>query len=269
MDFDDMDEGWKKAVKALAKEEGFEVDEIENITESPYGFGYNVDFGKQDYYAFLNGDDAEAEAIDWVKNDLDNEPGIFNQDWLNGFVTITDADRRMMATEESDNYVDNMDEDEILKEAGMDSEYDDLDQAIMSEESKIEEIEEEITTWGGKKESRMRTEKLKELDIEVSNARAEVERLEKEKEALVDKARDKLIQEKYDEVYEALEDPIQYFVEDQGIYSREDLLKQAFIIIDVEEAAQDAVNTDGIAHFLSSYDGEEHELDDVVYYRHN
>ena len=87
-------------------------------------------------------------------------------------------------------------------------------------------------------------------------------REEYEEEDLSEDEIEKKIEEKYDEIYKALEDPIEYFVEDQGIYSIEDLMQQNFIHIDEREAAQDAIDIDGVAHFLDYYDGEEEEIED-------
>lgn len=72
-------------------------------------------------------------------------------------------------------------------------------------------------------------------------------------------------EEKYSEYIDEVEarilkDPFQYFVHDKGLYSEEDLVKQNFMVLDVDSAAQDAVDVDGWAHFLSSYDGEFRQL---------
>jgi len=58
----------------------------------------------------------------------------------------------------------------------------------------------------------------------------------------------------------------------RDIYGREDAVKQAIQMagIDVDKAAQSAVDTDGVAHFIARYDGHEHELENgTVYYRIN
>lgn len=70
-----------------------------------------------------------------------------------------------------------------------------------------------------------------------------------------DKEKEEWIEEKSDEIEKQLDDPIQYFVHDQGIYTEAELLKTSFIQIDTKELAKDAVNIDGWAHFLSHYDG--------------
>lgn len=57
-----------------------------------------------------------------------------------------------------------------------------------------------------------------------------------------------------------LKDPFQYFVEDEGLYTEEDLVKQNFMMLDVKAAAEDAVTVDGWEHFLSTYDGDFKQL---------
>lgn len=66
-----------------------------------------------------------------------------------------------------------------------------------------------------------------------------------------------------------LRDPMSYL---EDIYGREDAVKQAIEIagIDIDAAAEEAVNVDGPGHFLSSYDGSTHESKSgLVYWRHN
>jgi hypothetical protein len=72
-----------------------------------------------------------------------------------------------------------------------------------------------------------------------------------------------------DKAKEILRDPMSYMRE---IYDDE-APKYAIQLVglDEEKAAQDAVDTDGAGHFLSSYDGETHDLPSSggVYWRHN
>lgn len=65
-----------------------------------------------------------------------------------------------------------------------------------------------------------------------------------------------------------LRDPMEYL---DGIYGDEAAAKAIEIAgIDVEEAAEDAVDTDGAAHFLARYDGQSHTTrSGLVYWRSN
>jgi hypothetical protein len=69
---------------------------------------------------------------------------------------------------------------------------------------------------------------------------------------------------------EISESPIQYFVRDNGYYTMEQLMEQNWININEEEAARDAVDQDGVAHYLARYDHEELETPNGFYvYRTN
>jgi hypothetical protein len=57
-----------------------------------------------------------------------------------------------------------------------------------------------------------------------------------------------------------LNDPVGYFVDEQGMYSLEDLAKQNFISIDYDAAAKSAVDMDGMENYL----GEEIEITDPL-----
>lgn len=207
------------------KELGYESDDVSDVTEDESGV-LRVEVGSEEWYVFDDDDRAEQFALERVSDDLENEPELFSQDWLQGYMTIYDTDRRIIADEESDARLDGMDEDDILEDADYKDEYDEL-------QEKIDELRDE----------------------------KEVDKLEEEQENLISSAKDKVKDKYYDEIYDSLKDPVAYFVDEQGIYSREDLLKQPFISIDIDEAAKDAVNTDGWQHFVATYDGNSTELD--------
>jgi len=191
-------------------------EEIRNSfnTEGRYGqhWGNSGSFEAEgtEYNWIESEEEAERIALDIVKNDLDQEPEIFNQDWLQGFISMTDTDKRVISSEEADNRIGDMDDEEVVKEAGLEDEYAEAEEAGDQEK----------------------------MDV------------------IIDNARDNVHQRIADEMEDALDDPIQYFVHDQGIYSIEDLMKQPWITINTDEAAQSAVDTDGWAHFLSMYDGD-------------
>ena len=70
-------------------------------------------------------------------------------------------------------------------------------------------------------------------------------------------------------VDDQLRDPMQYL---EDIYGREDAVKKAIEIagIDINAAAEDAVSTDGAAHFVARYDGDYHMTKaGFVYWRDN
>lgn len=194
-------------------------------TEGRYGsFGDAGEFTADgtEYNWISSEDEAERIALEIVRNDLESEPEIFNQEWLQGFMSISETDKRVISNEEADSRVEGMDDEEIIKEAGMEVEY---EEAADGEE----------------------------------------------KDQIIENSREAVREMISDAIESELNDPIKYFVDDQGIYSIEDLMKQPWITIDVESAADGAIREDGWAHFLSHYDGdyETTKGGGVVYFREN
>ena len=98
----------------------------------------------------------------------------------------------------------------------------------------------------------------------------DAEQDDNKKEAILEAAREEASSILSDEIEEQLENPIQYFVHDQGMYSMKDLMKASFISLDIPEAAQEAINVDGWEYFLATYDGNSEELPSgAVYIRTN
>ena len=158
---------------------------------------------------------------------LENEPEMFNQDWLNSYLYMSDADRRMYAVDEANSRMEDV---RYEMERGGDEYYNDI--LGVPEEHKDDPSE-----WD-------------ELEDALENYEEKI----------------------YREVYDELEDPVQYFVHDQGMYSMEELVRSNIVSINIDDATEDAVSTDGWAHFLSSYDGNYQTIpidgyDDLVIFR--
>jgi hypothetical protein len=228
--------------RAFAADLGVDDAEVSSHDDKVYE-GSRADNGESEWLVFETEAEAERYALERVEEDLENEPEIFNQDFLTQFMEITDTDRRIIASEEADSLYDDMKDREIRDEAERAGITDDLEYL----EGELADVEKEIEASG-------------DADVEMLEGRQSElgEKIETATEAL----RDKLKETRENETYEALEDPVQYFVKDQGLYSIEDLMKQSFIRIDIKNAAKAAIDTDGIAHFLDIYDGEETEITD-------
>jgi hypothetical protein len=222
------DEYGMVVLKALKEKVG-EIKDIRFGQSANNGYGHNVTIIEgedgSEWEMFESEEDAEDIARQGVENDLDNEPELFNQDWLDNFITMSDTDRRIIADEEATAEIESMSDDEIVEAAGKAEEYAEMQEALGETDSKGD---------------------ANDIQIEI--------------DTLIDRAKEDLHDEKYDEIYDELKDPIEYFVNDRGIYSREDLLKQSFITIDTEVAAEDAISTDGWQHFLATYDGQSIDL---------
>ena len=199
-------------------------------------------------------------------------------------IYITDTDRRIISQEEADNRYDYIDdEDELIKDADLTDELDELETKQSEKEDIESEIEtaeeeevelnneldalnEELDAAETKKEITALKNKIDKKNSEISEKEDEILEIESRgneydgwdfdtaKTELADKAREQLKDSYSDEVYNGLEDPIQHFVNEHGIYSEEDLVKQSFIRVDYEQLAKElGYDYTEIIHDGSSY----------------
>jgi hypothetical protein len=205
----------KKFSDKTKKEIAEEIEESlnDNGRYSSYGTCYSVTVDGEEFNMIPSFDEFHQIAIDSVTQQLEDEPELFNQEWLKNHTYITDTDKRLIAGEEAEAYTSGLRDRDIAEE------YERKFGELLYEVEPDEEEDEDG-----------------ELDH--------------------DKMREALYDSHYDYVYEAIDDDaMNYFVNEIGVYTEEDYLKASFVRIDIESAAEDAVQEDGEAHFLSHYDG--------------
>lgn len=267
-DYSNLDDDFVEriGVKTIEQIED-ELGEIYDVSESPFGHGWTIEIGRMEYYVFADYDDAEREARDVVEQYLEQEPEIFNQDWLQSHIYITDTDRRLKAQDDGN---------AMRSDGVFDKQFDD-EFGMVDRDDVIDELGEYLS-YEEKANYKAKYQEYDDLFHEESEEDMERrnnigDELDELVDTLKESARDSYVDEKeseyIDKVEEALNDPIQYFVHDQGTYSMEDLMNASFIYIDIEDAAKDAVSEDGVAHFLAGYDDEEIEIGDAYLYRNN
>lgn len=162
---------------------------------SDWGISGSVDIDGEEHNWIESEEEAESIALDIVRQDLENEPEIFNRDWLLGHIDT---------------------------------------------EKYLEDIRSDIEEW---------TREDAEEDREREYSEEEIE---------------EKVEEKLKEIGGRLLD----WLENDLGYTGETLWQKVSPYLDLTEAAQDAIDTDGWAHFLSTYDGEyETTNKGVVFFR--
>jgi hypothetical protein len=225
IDFTDEDAVRAEMARALDIDaEELAIEEDRGLTGFREGTVYSITIqgGKRgtEWAVAENAEQARELAIAIVTQDLEHEPEIFNQSFIESHIDLDRLRRDLEAgvRESNEERLRDLDADDFWREAegwGMDAPEEDEDGDLPEPD---------------------------ESDIE----------------ALADKQTD-----------DQLRDPLSYL---NDIYGREDAVKQAIEIagIDVEAAAEEAVDTDGEGHFLSGYDGQTHETDGgLIYWRVN
>jgi hypothetical protein len=223
IDYDDEEAVLADVAAALEADiEECVIDEDRGMSSFGDGTVYQVDWGVEEYHVAENYDQAYALAVAVVKQDLEQEPEIFNKDFIERHIN-TDRLR------------------DALKS-------DVLDMAI-----------EDLTDEAERNPDRF----WKDYEREGFDAPEENEDGERPEP---DQSQIEELADRYAE--DRLQDPMEYLDEIYG----DEAAKHAIEIagIDIDAAADDAVDTDGWEHFLAHYDGNSHETDaGLVYWRVN
>ena len=255
---------WKdKAAEALDTYNGDGTPEESGTAEMyDYGFGTGVVFDSPsgEFIVFKDNDAADYGAEMYVKQMLEDEPGIFNQDWLSQHVKMTPTDIRIIASEQGDSYTEDIGDERAIEEAGFDE--DDYGPTFVKAAKKFRDAEDALTEYQADTPENQFSEDVEQKLIEKMNDLEETyNEVEKnEISDLAERAREEISDRIASDLRETLEsDPLSYFVDELG-YDRDAAISQ-FMHIDLAAAIEDALDQDGRAHFLSSYDGDEMDLD--------
>lgn len=223
VDFGDEEVVLADVAKALETDvEELSIEEDSGLSGFGEGTIYLVQEGRVEYNVAENYDQAYALAVAVVKQDLEQEPGIFNKDFIESHIN-KDKLRDELESDELNARID-----ELTFESGRDPDNFWIDY--------------EQEGWDAPEEDEdgfRREPTTKEIE-ELAEAQTK----------------------------ERLQDPMQFLEE---IYGDKAAAKAIEIAgIDIDAAADDAVDTDGWEHFLARYDGNSHETDSgLVYWRVN
>lgn len=217
-------EDWmEEALESLIEETGFDDLEITHVASTEF----ICTDGKHEYRVFQTEEDAEETAIEQVREDLEEYPENFNQDWLMNYIDGRDF------FEESIREMTNGYAEDIKSE---------------SDKRYANRLIAEMVEWG---------------------IMDEEEALSGNAEELADYYQDDFVNVLTEDKMNEGNDGLDYFINNFGEEETYKMVNENNLI-NIDKASEDAVNVDGIGHFLSSYDGETLYLsNDCVAYRTN
>jgi len=217
-----LDDAVIMKLKAL---EGDDVD-VESVEDGASSFGngdlITLDNGSQ-YISFEDSQAMEREAQDQIRQDLEEDEIPFNADFLERHQSVNDTNARLLAQDFASSELSGY-EDGLAEEVE-DQVRDDLQD---------KEDDDDFDDLVGTEVQKRLPKALEEKELELTE----------------------VIQGK-------IKDDFRHFiVHDEGLVSEEDFQKQygKWMHLNIDEAIEDAISSDGAEHFISHIDGESHEV---------
>ena len=243
---------------------------IEDTDDEHYGLKVFRNIEDDEKFAVGVDSDVESAMKMYFDGWVDNQGGYDNIDTslIEDFIELNDYNLSSLASEEANYRVDEMDDDDIISEAGYDK--DEFEEQISNIEYRIEEIESELSDLDdemsdleedneeGENDSAIDDVgiKMRELSSEMDALGDQLEDKKSELDSLVDTARDELI-EKYDEEIRerVIDSGLSYFTDDLGM-SKEDAIQYYY---DFDESGLESylAENEDAGNTLASYDGSE------------
>ena len=242
---------------------------LEEETYSHYGLELyrNVDDGK----TYAIGDDSEVQDAmrEYFENYVDNLGGIeyIDRYLLDDYIELDDYSVEQFAEEEAEYRVEDMDEDDVIEEAGYDDK-DSYEERIDELQSEIEELESEkedleielgdLDIEEDEDEMEEIEEKISDLEYEISDKESEKEDLESELESLYETAKEELIEKYKDDIYHEVHgEGVDYFIDHLG-WSLEDAV-DSYCSFDNDGLEEYLAENEDRGNTLAHYDGNENE----------
>ena len=227
----------ERDTKRLLDDLGIDTEDVDLFEDDD---PMRLEAGSEEWAGYESESDAERAAIEYVKDQLESEPELFNASFFEDHIYMSKTDCRIYANEAADSYIEDLEDDpeRVPEVAGNSKEYEALQENL---------------------------QELEDRDMSTDEVESQIEEL-------VSVSREEIREEYYERVYESLRyDPVDYFIEEQGLYRDiAELIESNLVSINYNKAAEDAVQQDGMGHFLSSYDGESiYSVDGTVWFRDN
>jgi len=246
------------------------------IIEEPYShYGLNVYKDLEDDSVYAVGDDDEANrAMEEYYDGWIDDNGIENlNSWdLEGFIELDYYTLDELATQEAQNMIDNLDDDDILSEAGYDK--DEITDEIESIEARIEEITDEISDLDnemsdleddneeGENDSDIDSIsiKIRELNSDLEDLERQLENEQSRLDSLLDDAKEELLDKYTEDQKEEIENEgLDYFINNMG-YTMSQAI-DSFYSFDKSGLITYLSENEDRGNTLSYYDGYERDQD--------
>mgnify|MGYP005989518577 CR=1 FL=1 len=234
-----------KLVREDLGEKNFTRAEAAEVAEDAKDYGWRSAHAAVEipgYGDWIIAKDGHALAVEYVEQSFEDDPEAYG-DFLKGYMTMSDTDIRVYASEEADS---------LASDMGVDDLEDEIDSiaSVVKAQAALDDAEEAFSDY----EDSDDYDEAVAGDYEDAITDAQLAQ-EAAKENALDEAREMWASDHADYIAgELRNDAPGYFMEHFGY------LPESLFSVDYAEAAEDAVRYDGAGPAISSYDGNEYEI---------
>lgn len=246
--------------EAGEEREEYSVHDMENFPKQMYSEGMGESSFQKviDYWEAINGTDYPMEVVeefasltgedvvdaankmkdayygkfddveDFAREYVDSVGGIEGVSNPEQYIDISETDKRIIASEEADNRVDDMSDDDILKQADLKGIYDNFIERA-DELGEDEELDDD--------------DRIRTLESEFGYS---------DSDEILEEAKESVREEISSEWEKGLRDPYNFLVEEQGIYDASSIMKANFIMFDYKRFGKDLEQY----YYVIEHDGE-------------
>lgn len=233
--------------EAGEEREEYSVHDMENFPKQMYSEGMGESSFQKviDYWEAINGTDYPMEVVeefasltgedvvdaankmkdayygkfddveDFAREYVDSVGGIEGVSNPEQYIDISETDKRIIASEEADNRIDDMSDDDILEKADLKEIYDNFIERA-DELGEDEELDDD--------------DRIRTLESEFGYS---------DSDEILEEAKESVREEISSEWEKGLRDPYNFLVEEQGIYDASSIMKANFIMFDYKKFGED------------------------------
>ncbi len=251
---------------------------LEEESYEHYGLDKYRNIDDNTVYAIGDDDEVTNAMIEFFEGYIEKQGGFEYVDryLLDDYIELDGYSVEQFAEEESEHRVENMDEEEVIDEAGYDDK-DSFEERIEEYESEIEEFETEkddleielgdLDIEDDEDEIEEIEERIEDLEYEISDRKSEIEELQSELDSLYDDAKEELLETyKENTIDEINSQGVDYFIDNFG-WDLGDTIN-SFCTFDNDSFEENLSDNEDRGITLSPYDGleTEEEYDGEWYY---
>ena len=251
---------------------------LEEESYEHYGLDKYRNIDDNTEYAIGDDDEATNAMKEFFEDYIEKQGGFEYVDryLLDDYIEFDGYSVEQFAEEESEHRVENMDEEDVIDEAGYDDK-DSFEERIEEYESEIEEFETEkddleielgdLDIEDDEDEMEEIEERIEDLEYEISDRKSEIEELQSELDSLYDDAKEELLETYKENIIDEINSQgVDYFIDNFG-WDLGDTIN-SFCTFDNDSFEENLSDNEDRGTTLSSYDGEEaeEEYDGEWYY---